>query len=250
MSYYFKQLFVIMMLLVYNASCGCATLFNPITFKDAPRESFVKVAILADDNIGTGSGVIISIIDKSTIILTAGHICKPNITAIKVIDLLQNDHEVIGMIASNEDDLCLLIVDSVMEGKPIKTSSNKPQIGQHAYNIAAPFGLHAENMSLMFHGYYQGQLKLIEEKFPLDLYSVPGVGGSSGSPIFDDDWNLIGIVSRGITGFPEIMLSVNYERVKAFTDYSSTELFRQEIINARSDDNKKMVSSIDKIMMQ
>ena len=239
-----------MMLLVYNTSCGCATLFNPIKFKDAPRESFVKVAILTDDSISTGSGVIINIIDKSTIILTAGHICKPNINDVKVIDLFENDHQVIGMIISDEDDLCLLIVDSVMEGKLIKTSNNKPEIGQHVYNIAAPLGIHAKNMSLMFHGYYQGQLKLIEEKFPLDLYSVPGIGGSSGSPIFDDDWNLIGIVSRGITGFPEIMICVSYERVKAFTDYSNTNLFKQEIINARSDSNKKMISSIDKIMIQ
>ena len=239
-----------MMLLVYSTGCGCTALFNSVNFKDAPRESFVKVEILTDEGVGTGSGVIINIIDKSTIILTAGHICKPNITEINVIDLFQNDYKVIGMIKAQEDDLCLLIVDSVIDVKPIKISENKPEIGQHVYNIAAPLGLHAKNMALMFQGYYQGQLKLEEEKHILDLYSVPGIGGSSGSPIFEDNWNIIGIVSRGITGFPQIMISVSYERVKIFYEYSITEMFKKEILAARVSNNRKMISIIDELLKE
>ena len=88
----FRKLTGIILLIAYCfANLGCATLFNSVNFKNAPRDSFVKIEVLTDENISTGSGVIIHHLDNlNTLILTAGHICKPNTVAMRILDLYEN----------------------------------------------------------------------------------------------------------------------------------------------------------------
>ncbi len=237
------------MLVVYSTSCGCATLFNSVNFKDAPRNSFVKVEVLTDQYASTGSGVIINHIENSnTIILTAGHICHDNTIAMRVLDIKEKAFEVITFVKAERDDLCLLITKGVINGKPIKLAEEAPQIGEHSYNIAAPMGIHAPDMELMFDGYYQGKLKLSVEHYPSDIYSIAGMGGSSGSPIFNENWELVGIVSRGINGFQHIMLSVEYPRIKIFYEYAFTEQFKVDAARNMGNIEKKMMDFMSKLM--
>ena len=151
MPQFFKQLFGIFLLVIYSTGCGCFTLSNSVNFKNAPRESFVKVEILTTEYASTGSGVIINHIDNlNTIILTAGHICHANTTAIRVLDLKENKYPVIRFVVSAEDDLCLLITEIPIPAKPLKIAKNNIEIGDHIYNMAAPLGIHGPDMTLMF----------------------------------------------------------------------------------------------------
>jgi len=244
-----RQLIGIMLLVVYSASCGCATLFNSVSFKEAPRSSFVKVEILTDEYASTGSGVIINHIKNSnTIILTAGHICHDNTIAMRVLDIKENTFNVNTFVRAVKDDLCLLVTDGFIEGRPIKLSDTAPQIGDHAYNIAAPMGIHAPDMELMFDGYFQGKLKLPIEHYPSDIYSIAGMGGSSGSPIFNDNWELVGIVSRGMNGFQHIMLSVEYPRIKVMYDYAFTDQFTVDYTKSMGSIERKMMDFMEKLM--
>ena len=155
MPQFFKQLFGMFLLVICTTSCGCVTLSNSVNFKNAPRESFVKVEVLTTDHASVGSGVIINHLDNlNTIILTAGHVCDFNTVAIRVLDLKENKYSIIGFAVSSQDDLCLLIADSIIPAPALKISENSPEIGDHIYNIAAPLGIHAPNMVLMFDGYY------------------------------------------------------------------------------------------------
>lgn len=244
----FKQLVSIMLLVVFSTSCGCVTLFSSVNFKNAPRNSFVKVEVMTQEYDSTGSGVIIRQIENSnTIILTAGHMCKPNTIAMRVLDIKEEAFQIIGFIAAENDDLCLLITKGVINGDPVKIANNPPEIGDHAYNIAAPMGLHAPDMELMFDGYHQGKVKINEEKYPLDIYSIAGRGGSSGSPIFNNNWELIGIVSRGIDSFQHIMITVNQERVKAFYDYAYTPQFKVDAAKNMGNLKKKIIDFMKSI---
>ena len=81
------------------------------------------------------------------------------------------------------------------------------------YNIAAPYGIHGDGMALIFHGYYSGKISIPQEEYPLDVFTVPGAGGSSGSPVFNEKWELVGIISRGFALLEHIMLSVASEHV-------------------------------------
>jgi hypothetical protein len=249
MPHSFKQLIGIILLVVCSTNCGCATLFNSVNFKNAPRDSFVKVEVLTDEYASTGSGVIINHVkDLNTIIITAGHICHDNTIAMRVLDIKENTFDVLTFVKAEKDDLCLLVVDGIIDGKSIKLASNSPQTGDHTYNIAAPMGIHAPDMELMFDGYYQGKLKLPMEQYPSDIYSIAGMGGSSGSPIFNDDWELVGIVSRGMNGFQHIMLSVEYPRVKVFYDYAFSDQFTVDYNKNMGNIEKKMIDFMEKMM--
>ena len=95
MPQFFKQLIGIIFLVIYGTSCGCVTLSNLNDFKNAPRDSFVKIEFITTQNASTGSGVIIRHSNNSkTFILTAGHICDPNIVAMRVLDLYENKYNI------------------------------------------------------------------------------------------------------------------------------------------------------------
>jgi S1-C subfamily serine protease len=243
MPQFFKQLIGMIALLVFCASCGCITLGESITMKNAPKTSFVKIEVATEDYISTGSGVIVNHIDDKTLVLTAGHICKDNTVAMRVLDHYEKEYEIITFVRSNEDDLCILITDFIA-WRAVKMSDSEPEIGDKVYNIAAPMGIHAPNMSLSFEGHYQGQLKLKEEKHALDLHSVTGMGGSSGSPMFDSKWQIIGVISRGITGFQHVMMSVSYTRTKQFVDYTFTVAFKEELKVVLENRNTKLIDII------
>lgn len=249
MPHFFKQLIGIMMLVVCSTNCGCATLFNSVNFKNAPRDSFVKIEVLTDEYASTGSGVIINHVkDLNTIILTAGHICHDNTIAMRVLDIKENTFDVSTFVRAEKDDLCLLIVDGIISGRPVRIANNTPEIGDHTYNIAAPMGIHAPDMELMFDGYFQGKIKLPMEYYPSDIYSIAGMGGSSGSPVFNDNWEIIGIVSRGMNGFQHIMLSVEYPRVKLFYDYAFSDQFMVDYNKNMGSIEKKMMDFMEKLM--
>lgn len=247
MPQFFKQLFGIITLLVFCTSCGCASFGILSTMKDAPRTSFVKIEVITNEYISTGSGVIVNHIEEKTLILTAGHICKDNTVTMKVLDHYEKEYEVITFIRSNEDDLCILVTDFI-SWPAIKVSNSEPEIGDKVYNIAAPMGIHAPDMSLTFEGHYQGQMKLKEEKHALDIHSISGMGGSSGSPIFNDKWQIIGIVSRGVTGFQHIMMCVSQARTKVFIDYTFTVAFQEELKVVLENKNQKLIDIIKSIL--
>jgi S1-C subfamily serine protease len=245
MPQFFKQLIGIIFLVIYGTSCGCVTLSNLNDFKNAPRDSFVKIEIATNENISTGSGVIIHHSNNSrTFILTAGHICDPSIVAMRVLDLFENKYDIISSIRSNQDDLCILVADGDINGRDIKISEKQPEIGEHVYNISAPRSIHGPNMSLMFDGYYQGSIAIPEERYSMNVYSVVGMGGSSGSPIFNENWEIIGIVSRGMQDFQHVMLSVNYERTKLFYNYVFSDKFVADI----SEDEETVIEHANKLL--
>ena len=101
----FRSIIGIMLTVALLTTFGCATLFNSVNFKNAPRDSFVKIEVLTDEMLATGSGVIIHHKDNlNTLILTAGHICKPNTVAMRVLDLYENTFNVTAFVTSPEDE--------------------------------------------------------------------------------------------------------------------------------------------------
>jgi S1-C subfamily serine protease len=252
MSHILKQILAVGLVIVYTASCGCATLFDVSSagsFKKSPRSSFVKLVITTTEYISMGSGIIINHFNNTnTIVLTAGHVCHDNTLNIEVLDLDEKSYKSTGQVIASQDDLCLVIVEGLIDAPAIRVANTSPAIGDHSYNIAAPLGMHAPNMSLMFDGYFQGSVRIEEEKYLLDIYSIPGIGGSSGSPVFNTNWEIIGIVSRAIPKFPEFVFCVNQERVKAFYDYALSEQFAKDKLVAEASQKIRLLDFVNRLL--
>lgn len=199
---------------------SCVTIPSSCYFCNEPsaRLSFVKIAgITSDSHAYTGSGVVVDhISDLHSIILTAGHICKENAQLMVVLDYKENDYGVLKMYLSNNDDLCAIVTATKINVTPSRISTKPLVISDKVFNISAPMGIHGPDMSLMFSGYYSGIMSIREEKYVLNVFTVPGYGGSSGSPIFNEDWEIVSIVSRGLPNFTHFMIGVSHGRVLQF----------------------------------
>ena len=172
-----------------------------------------------------GSGVIVKSGESSDYVLTAGHICvppksellpafmPPDAFDIKYMMKLTTGfgREAEGEIVAVdlENDLCLL-KSSKHLGPSLDVSKKDPMLHDEVYNMANPAGLASSLAVPVFKGYYVGNIAM------LSIYSVPAVGGSSGSPIMNEDNEIISIVSAAAIRFDEYAIGPRTEKVREF----------------------------------
>ncbi len=123
-----------------------------------------------------------------------------------------------------DNDLCMLMIlgpTDQIDKQIIKMSDRRPYHGERIYNIAAPLGIFTPGMLPVFEGFYSGPCLYPDEAKKdarVDMYSLPIRGGSSGSPILNDDGELIGVVIAGVRGFENLGFSPSYDVIKKFIE--------------------------------
>ena len=166
-----------------------------------------------------GSGTIIKKDALNTAsILTVGHLCHEYFLSVEkrgiernILKIYNNKMESYGAMVKNyylKNDICLLEVehyDDEIEKISIRKDAIIP--GEEIFNIGAPTGLFSYNMVNRFRGFYAGNIALGDANNLKNVFNFPAVEGSSGSPIFDDEGLLIGIVSMFSKDFNYIILS-------------------------------------------
>lgn len=175
----------------------------------------------------TGSGSVVGESVDGVYILTAGHMCDRkgdllnfnNMLGREIeepieekyyvhdIDLFQYNVKVLEF--DKEDDVCLAFAWGLF-APSLKLSKKGPEIGEKVYNMAAPAGYMSARAVPLFEGRYFGQGK------DMDLYTVPAVGGSSGSPIFNKDSEVVGMIYARHSHFHEITISPRHKRLIQF----------------------------------
>ena len=207
-----------------------------------PMTSFVKiikqvevVKCRKDSNctpgkyFSTGSGIIVGHTKKNTLILTAAHVCQVLIdddvkrdveilkSSVFVIDHKKRFIESVIIISTNpfleKKDICLMATKRKIDADAVKVGK-KPSVGDQSYNIAAPGGVTHLPAVPILHGIYSGHAEDVNS----DLYSIPAIGGSSGSGIFNEDYELIGIVFASVRNFHHVTLSVRHEDLVEFLE--------------------------------
>ncbi len=247
---------IVVLLICFFFMVSCSAPVKQVNKKFKwPRQSFVKVehriftltpACVPDDpndvyskcytseSAGNGSGAIVARSKSGSYIITAGHVCskegvepKLNVNVYPAgdndkrafyvydLDLFKYHAEILSY--DNDEDLCLMYVWGLF-GKPLKISKKPPRPGDIAYNMAAPGGLFQKNMVPLFQGRFSGEYNNYHhgKKF---LYTIPVMGGASGSPILNKKGALIGIVSAGNMRFHHIMLGTRYSDTVSFITY-------------------------------
>ena len=170
-------------------------------------------------------------------IVTAAHFCDSlsiKISLMKQMMLFErilfqahtfdgNKREAIVTRIDKDNDLCMLMIlgptDNI-DKKILKLSNRKPYHGERIYNIAAPLGIFTPGMLPVFEGFYSGPCLYPEEgnDSRVDMYTLPIRGGSSGSPILNDDGELVGVVIAGVRGFENLGFSPSYDVIKQFLE--------------------------------
>jgi len=131
------------------------------------------------------------------------------------IDMKKYD---INVVTYDRDlDLCLIYVKKLQK-RPALLALDPPNPGDKTYNLAAPMGMFNINMipklDGYFAGYYNRDSSNPEQKFA--IYSVPAIGGSSGSPLFNKNGYIIGMIHSVNIRFPFLTYSPTHEQLKQY----------------------------------
>ena len=212
---------IVAIILILNIS-GCTSLH-------IPRQSFVKIraeftvskcaeeACLSHRVTTYGSGTIVAHKVK-TFILTAGHICETS----HIKEELKADHLTVeyyildanGLTSPAEphkidmaNDLCILFTKRLGH-TPIKFRNIGPSFGEKVFNLSAPVGLGSKTYVPILEGRYSGYS---EQNM---VYTIPAIGGSSGSPIFDRQGQLVGMIMSVNNKFPFVSYSPHHHAIK------------------------------------
>ena len=172
-----------------------------------------------------GSGFILETsIDDEEYILTAGHICMPPQVPALPPNILENmklayridfvtgfGREATGQIIAidTNNDLCLLKSTKEL-GPGLSIAKKDVMLHSKVYNMANPAGLASSLAVPVFDGYYLGDISMIS------LYSIPAVGGSSGSPIMNHKNEVISIVSAAAIRFDEYAIGPKTQSIREF----------------------------------
>jgi S1-C subfamily serine protease len=232
------QFIVLSLIILFVPSC-MSTNFG-FHIQESSRDQFVRiiqrahVSICTDEGCVTnplkssGSGAVVSESTKGSYILTAGHVCELEIDKIvqspemldmikaievnmSIVNLSQSSYRAEIVAIDNNSDLCLLFSKNYWNEKgPAKIAESPVFEGERVYNVAAPVGIFYENVVPLLEGFYMGRDGLRA------YYSIPAMGGSSGSPVYNIRGHIVGMIHSVNVAFPMVSVSPTQKELKKF----------------------------------
>ncbi len=178
-----------------------------------------------------GSGVSIGGFRGGTLFLTAGHVCDTGVppealeyiedynVSMSVVDTRnrQNSAKIVHQVLGGPDhtDLCMLFAENfIVEG--VTVASKSPEIGERVFAISAPAGIFHPPTVPILDGIFSGPLPGSGNA----MVTIPAIGGSSGSGIFNKDMKLIGILFATHPYFNIITLTSGHRAMLLFMNDS------------------------------
>ena len=255
----FCKFFVILFLFT---ACGAATACNHAPWGEdsdvggvLPRTSFVKIEKIIEVKIcdptdpkdcftkamvSSGSGFVIKNDNDGSYIFTAGHVCDDSdiIARFKdagaivtkqefiVMDINKNRFKAKTIAFTMCEDMCVAYAPGFYR-PPVKVAQLSPQQGDGALNLAAPLGVFDDEMIPILHGHYSGIAYGGKA-----IYTIPAIGGSSGSGIFNKNGELIGMIHSAHIRFPFLSLSPTHrEIVDYILEHANRRALLQKLMN-------------------
>jgi len=226
------KIFLLFVLVSFINSCALQT--NIIKSLQTAKKSILKIEVWARFGecneesttcgnyhlMSMGSGSVV-LYNNKKVVLTAAHICAQEDFEsfiisqngdffLKAVDRDNKEYVIDILKYDNNADICLLKSVSGELPNYLKISMKKPEYGEMVYNLAGPLGMMEGNMVPIYHGQFFGNLR------GAAFYSIPVIGGSSGSPIINVKGELVGMVHSVHYRFHHISLSATYEQLWNF----------------------------------
>ena len=226
-----KYIFTILFLFLASTISSCTTQVHVRSNIRTAKKSFVKIETYVaqcDKKTGTcmapklfasGSGSIVRY-RSGKAILTAAHVCYLGSFEKEINDnggavlLKAKDRSgrkvVVRVIKYNTiHDICLLSAED-LDLPALRLTIKAPEYSEKVYNIAAPMGISNKEMVPIFEGLYMG----VDNGRA--YYSIPTIGGASGSPILNTKGELVGMIHSVHYRFHHLAVSVAYQNLWNF----------------------------------
>ena len=182
--------------------------------------------------ISSASAFVVSSGKAGSYAITAAHFCEDDIELllksvvrgipIKKIqfyayDINMKRYDVNVINYDRKLDLCLIYVKKLRR-KPALISQYAPNPGDKTYNLAAPMGMFSKDMIPKLDGYFAGYYYRdpYNKSQQFAIYSVPAIGGSSGSPLFDKNGYIVGMIHSVNIRFPFLSYSPTHEQLRKY----------------------------------
>ena len=234
-----KYIFTLLVFFLAPIISSCATQVHVRSNIRTAKKSFVKIETYiaecsakegvcnAPKLFASGSGSVVRYRGGKAI-LTAAHVCYLGRLEEEIgksggaVLLKAKDRSgrkvVVNVIKYNtRHDVCLLTTEE-LDLPALRLSVRTPQYSEKVYNIAAPMGISNKEMVPIFEGLFMG---VDADKA---YYSIPTIGGASGSPILSAKGELIGMIHSVHYRFHHLALSITYENLWNFLKDNQDEL--------------------------
>ena len=202
-----------------------------------PRDSFLKIQKTIEATMchpekknfcvtkrfgAVASGAVVKVTGNGAYVLTAAHVCidekaKKFLSKVEhkmffyVINIESTYFPVEIVATDQQNDLCILYVKD-LSNPAMRIAVDKPKPGDRVYNLAAPLGIFDQNMIPIFQGFYDGDARVYDRA----IYTLPAMGGSSGSPIMNHRGELVGMVSAAFIRFSHLAISPKFKETTTF----------------------------------
>ena len=170
---------------------------------------------------GTGFGILHKM--DTTYVITAGHLCTglsnhpltgeeppPHTASFVLKDRRGVDYNADLVALDEEMDLCLLKTKNRL--KITKISKHEPEVGDNIHYSGYPTGLFLPGGGL---NYFDGRFSGTGDNNN-HLYGIPVTSGASGSPVYNDKGEVIGMISAVMVEFHHMAIGTGRENILAF----------------------------------